>query len=246
MRIRHYLMLAAVALILVGSFFLPNAVAGVTDLRRFDNLIMIDSQSIRFDIAPELSLPERIALAASPYTERLPVITGNSMDGETAGDRAGWELIRFFSGSPYRLENSGMTVAEGSAVIIIDAAVPAQNMIVWDFNVYDRAGNTATVTIDDETGMIVGLIFKLGDSGSFWGAETFRSPDNQFLDGALNLAEMMTEYYGIPVKLADYQFSGSLSYYRADIDNGNLVIPMYGVVRASSFTINERLRSLNN
>jgi len=51
----------------------------------------------------------------------------------------------------------------------------------------------------------------------------------------------MTAYYGFDVELADYQFSGSLSYYKAEIIDGGLVVPMYGVVRATGFTINERV-----
>jgi len=32
-----------------------------------------------------------------------------------------------------------------------------------------------------------------------------------------------------------------LSYYRLDLSEGGLIVPMYGVVRAASFTINERV-----
>ena len=241
MKIKHYLALAAVALILAGSFLLPNAVAGVTDLRRLDSLTLIDSQSISFDFSPELSLPERIALTASPYTERLPVITGNSMQEETAGARAARELARFFGGGPFELDYSELSFDEGSAVLIIDAAAPEQNMIIWEFELQDPAGNTVTVAIDDETGIIVRLIYVLGGSGPIMETETFRSQDERFFAAANNLADMMKSYYGVPVELADYQFSGSLSYYRADIDNGGQIIPMYGVVRAMNFTMNERL-----
>ena len=243
MRIRHYLLLGAVALILIGSFFLPNAVAGVTDLRKIDNLILIDSQSISFDFAPELSTPERLALAASPNTERLPVITGNSLDEEAAGKRAARELIRFFRGSQFVLEYNDLYVAGGYAALIIDAAVPALNMIVWEFDVSDPDGNTVTVTIDDETGIIVRLIYIQSRSGLLGETETFRTSDARFFTAARNLTEMMSAYYGITVELADYQFSGSLSYYRADINHGEQVIPMYGVVRATNFTMNERMYS---
>ena len=233
--------IAAVALILAGSFFLPNAVAGVTDLRRLDSMILIDSQSISFDFSPELSVPERLALTASPNTERLPVITGNSMQEEAAGAKAARELVRFFGGGPFELEYSELSIDEGSAMLIVDAAVPAQNMIIWEFNIYDPAGNTVTVAIDDETGIIVRLIYVLGGSCSIMETEKYGSQDERFFAAANNLAEMMKSYYGVPVELADYQFSGSLSYYRADIDSGGQIIPMYGVVRAANFTMNERL-----
>ena len=242
MKLRHYLALIAAALILLGSFFLPNAVAGITDMRTLGALTMIDSQSISFDLTPELSVPERIALAASPNTEMLPVITGNSMDEKAAGNRAAHELSLFFQGDAFELDHSEMTVSEGSAALIIDTAAPEQNMIIWEFDLSDPAGNSVTVTIDDETGVIVRLIYISSDwSGAMFDSEIYRSADGQFFEASKILTEMMTEYFGIPVALSDYKYSGNLSYYRADIKRGGLVVPMYGVVRAASFTINERL-----
>jgi hypothetical protein len=57
----------------------------------------------------------------------------------------------------------------------------------------------------------------------------------------LRLSEMMSKYYGVPVRLGDYQLGSNIAYYRADMYDKGLVMPMYGVVRANSFTINERL-----
>ena len=248
MKIRRNLMLIAAALVLICSFFLPNAVAGVTDMRRLDSLTMIDSQSISFDFTSELSLPARLALAASPNTERLPVKTGNSMDEETAASRAAHELARFFRGAEFGLDYSQLSVAEGSAALIIDTVAPAQNMIVWEFDMFDPVGNSVAVTIDDETGVIVRLIYILSDRSGFRTAwESYRTTtDGQLLYAAQSLTEMMTGYYGMTVELSDYEFSGDLSFYRADIENGGLVVPMYGVVRATNFTMNERLYTISN
>jgi hypothetical protein len=52
---------------------------------------------------------------------------------------------------------------------------------------------------------------------------------------------MMGAYYGLPVALADFHYSGGLAYYRADLSSGGHVAQMFGVVRASNFTINERV-----
>jgi len=217
-------------------------VAGVTDLRRLDTLVMVDSQSVSIDLSPEMSLSGRIALAASPNTERLPVITGNSMNEEAAGNRAVLELVRFFRGAPFGLNYYDLSAEEGSAALIIDTLDPAQNMIIWEFNMYDPAGNTVAVTIDDETGVIVRLVYILGDrGGALLDKGRYDTSDIQFFNAAQSLTAIMSEYYGIRVELSDYQFSGNLSYYRADIDNGDLIISMFGVVRASSFTMNERL-----
>jgi len=243
MKLRRNLLLCAAALIMIGSFFLPNVVAAVTDSRRLDNLTLVESPSISFDFAPELSLPERIALSASPSTERLLVKTGNTMDEEAAASRATRELTRFFSGSGFELDYSELSIAEGSASLVIDVDAPSQNMIVWEFRLNDPAGNAATVAIDDETGMIVRLIYVLtGGTPQFEDGWTIHS-DEDFYTVAENLAELMAEYYGLPVDLGDYQYSGRLSYYRADIDNSGQAIPMYGIVTATNFTINERLYS---
>jgi len=247
-KIRRNLMIIAAALILICSFFLPNAVAGVTDMRRLDSLTMIDSQSISFDFASELSLPERLALAASPNTERLPVITGNSMNEEAAATRAARELARFFRGAEFGPDYHDLSIADGSAALIIDTVAPSQNMIVWEFDMYDPVGNSVNVTIDDETGAIVRLIYIMSDRIGFratW-ESTRMATDRQLFSVAQSLTEMMAEYYGITVELSDYQYSGDLSYYRADIESGGLVVPMYGVVRATNFTMNERLYTISN
>jgi len=242
MKFWHYLILAAVALLLAGSFFLPNAVAGFTDSRRLDNLVMIDSVSISFDSTPELTLHERIALVASRNTEMLPLKTGNAMDFDAAKEATVSELTRFFRGSPFRFDTRGHVVEDGAAALVIDAAVPEFNLRIWEFILVDRAGNKVTVTIDDETGLILRMIYKLSDSGgSLTGDEPSGSSNSVFHDSALKLTEMMKEYYGHNLTLADYHYSGNIAYYRADLFGGSRVIPMYGAVRAASFTIHERV-----
>jgi len=238
MKIWHYLILIAVAVLLVGSFFLPNAVAGVTDSKRLENLIMVDSQSISFDSAPELDLPERLTLIANPNTEILPLKTGNAMDADAAKLRINQELERLFLGSPFQFDFRGHTVEESLASLVIDSKVPTHNMIVWELVLIDSSENSVTATLDDETGLILKLIYKLGNKGN--AIIVTGSSDDAFYSAAQSLAEMMKKYYGFPVTLADYEYSKKLAYYRADLFGGGRVIPMYGAVRASSFTINER------
>jgi len=232
------------ALLLVASFFLPNAVAGVTDLRRLNNLIVIDSQSISFDSAPDLSLPERIELFASPNSELLALKTGNAMDSDAAESRAIRELARFFRDSPFEFDFQEYVVDTGTASLVIDTGMPVVNMVIWEFEMYDPYGTAATVTIDDETGLLIKLVYRrrgvwtsLDEMGNNIG---FRTTDEELLAKALSLSELMESYYGMPVALGDYQYSGNLAFYRADLTGADSVIPMYGVVRASSFSMNER------
>ena len=241
MGLRHYLLLSVAVLLLVGSFFLPSAVAMVTDLGRLDNLIMIDSQSVGVHSTQELAKTERIALAASPNTEILSLKTGNEMGIDEAKETTSKELANFFGDGPFQFDFSEYTVVEGVAALIIDAKVPTLNMIVWEFALVDRLGNTVTVMIDDETGMILKLIYGYGDMNDYPNAtESQGSLDEQFYATARSLTEAMKEYYGLLVTLADYEFSDSMAYYKAEIISGNRIIPMYGVVRATSFTMNER------
>ena len=242
MKMRHYVALAIAVLIITGSFFLPDAVAGVTDMRRLDNLVLVDSQRINFDTAPELSLAERIALAANGGAEILPLNTGNAMDSETAEERAVAETARFFHGGVFDFNYNNVQVSEGSPSLIIDTLAPTSYMIIWEFEIIDDSGNVVTIILDDEKGVIVRLIYRLGNrDNALITLNRFESQDELFLTAARRLSEMMSAYYGASVTLGDYQFSGSLSYYRLDMTEGGLVVPMYGVVRATSFTINERV-----
>lgn len=246
MKLKHYLLLGAALLLLAGCFFLPNTVAGITDSRRLDNLVMIDSQSVNFETAPELALPERIALVASPTTELLALKTGKVMDFETAGGRVVAELVRFFTGGPFKFAADKSVMEECTAAFVIDSENPSINIIVWEIVLSDLYGNVVNVTMDDETGMILKLIYRFGSGGRLPdGAQGpsagIGQTDEEFRAAALRLTEMMASYYGLTITLADYKFSGSLAYYRADISGDKELIPMYGVVRASDFTMNEKL-----
>jgi len=241
MKIRHYLLLGGVALVLTGSFFLPNAVAGVTDGRRLDNLTVIDSQSISFEAAPELNMFGRIALVANMNTEVLPLKTGNAMDYDEASEKVCQELERFSKNGAWKLDYSKYSLEDGAAALVIDTFFPARSLIVWEMTLADPAGSTIAVVLDDETGSILRLVQKWASASESPVATGARkSADEELYAAAENLTEMMTEYYGFYVALADYQFSDSLSYYKAEIFDGGLIIPMYGVVRATGFTMNER------
>jgi len=244
MKLKRYLVLVTMALLLAGSFFLPDAVAGVTDSRRLNNITMIDSQSIVIDSIPALSLSERIVLTANPNSELLAWKTGNVMDLEAAERRAVLELSRFFRGGPFRFDFHSCTVEESSAVFIIDPEVPTASIVVWELTLVDERDNSAMLTIDDETGVILKIIYKQGLNNQT-GAGAGDAPanvitDEELYETAQKLTEMMNEYYSLSISLADYYNRGSFSYYRADIDEQSRTIPMFGVVRATSFTMNEK------
>ncbi|MCL2153036.1 MAG: hypothetical protein FWH57_08780 [Oscillospiraceae bacterium] len=242
MKFWHYIILIMAALLLLGFFFLPNAVAEVSDSRSLGNLVMIDSQRISFDSTSELSLPERIALAANPKAGVLPVETGNAMDDGMAKETIGLELLRFFKDSLFQFDFNEYDVEEGAAMLIVDADLPSRNLIVWEFVIIDRAENKITVTLDDETGIILRLIYRLGNQdNTLIGEEEAGSPGDEFYSMTQRLVEMMKDYYELPITLADYQFRGRIAFYRADLFSGGRAIPMYGAVRPASFTMNERV-----
>ena len=248
MKVRHYLLLIAAALLLAGSFFLPNAVAAITDSRRLNSFAMIDSQSISFETAPELDLPDRISLVASPNTETLPLKTGQVMGDEQARERAVSELGRLLRGSPLTFVFDGKVIDECSAAFMINSEDPSINLIIWELALTDRFGNNMTVIMDDETGVVLKIIFSWGwskgsaiDTDGSKAMMSFGQSDEEFYDTALRMSEMMNEYYGMTVTLADYQYSGSLAYYRADMFGAGKVISMFGIVRSTGLTMNEKL-----
>jgi hypothetical protein len=242
MKFWHYFLLGIAIMLLIGFFFLPNAVAGITDSRSLNNLFMIDSQSISFNSTPELSIPERIVFAANPKTEVLPLNTGNSLNDDTAKERTNQELARFFRGSSFQFDFDDYIEEKSEVMLVINADVPTINLVIWELLLTDRFEKKITVTIDDETGLILRMIYRLGNSDdSLIDTETSGSLDDKFYSATHNLTEMIKDYYGLPITLADYQFRGRIAFYRADIFSGGRAIPMYGAVRATSFTMNERV-----
>ena len=243
--IPRFLPWIAVAVGLVGSFFLPNATANVMDSRMLNNLIIIEAESISFETELEMSLPDRIALLSSPNSEVLSIASGNVMNMESAKTRTISELAKFFSDNQFEFETDGCTAEDGNTVFVIESNNPAVNLIIWEFRILDRNANEVTVTLDDETGTILKLIYQQRSNAHNQDSnpreENTISARYDMYTAAQQLSDMMTEYYGIPVRLGDYQLGSNIAYYRADMYDRGIVVPMYGVVRASSFTINERL-----
>ena len=239
---RNYVLIAA-ALVVVGSIFLPNAAAGITDAKRLNNLNMVDSQSISFDAVPELSLPERIALVSSPDTEIMAWKSGQVMDFDAACAKVSRELKRFFSNSSFAFDFGSLVIEEGAAEFIIDSGNLAVNMIIWVFSMHDKLENTATVILDDETGLIMKIIYRQASISILNASEIVTgnrpSQSNEEFDAtAHRLVDLMAEYYDLSVTLADYELEG-IAYYRADIIGAGKVIPMYGVIKVSGFSMNE-------
>ena len=245
--LKRNLALIAAALLLIGSFLLPNAVAAITDRRRLDNITTIDSQSVVFNSIPSLSLVDRLTLVANPNAELIAWKSGNVMDAESAERKAIQEFSRFLRDSQYEFDFFSCSAAEISAVFIIDTENPAVSMIVWELILTDKRENMATVTVDDETGVIIKIIYREGRSaqnGTGTGNQSIEHIDETLRDSAFGLVKLMAEYYDMEITLADYQIraNGGLSYYRGDLTSGSMILPMFGVVRASGFSMNERVQ----
>ena len=253
MSLRRNIVLSIAAIVLVCSFFMPNGVAGIMDSRRLDNLTIIDTQRFNFEVVSELSLMQRIALAASTSAEIMAIETGQVMEMEAAGSMAVSELVRFIGGSGIAVEASEYVVQSGSAVFVIDSADPSVNMIMWDFTLSDNHSSQVTLTIDDETGVILKMIYQSNADilseeiveEVISGSTFFESADpsgDVMRTAALVLTEMMTAYYGRPVSLTAYELavSGTLAYYMAELRGDGVDTPMFGVIRANGFTMNER------
>ncbi|MCL2126065.1 MAG: hypothetical protein FWH33_08790 [Oscillospiraceae bacterium] len=242
MNVKRLLLLALVAIGVVGSFFLPNLVAGITDSATFNNVAIIDAQRVSFSTDPEFSLRERLALAANSKTDILELTTGQSMSADAAEARAIRELVRFLRGSPYGFAADDCHAESGFAAFVVDSNNPSANMIIWEFSLVDRYSNEMVITIDDETGIIMKLIYRQGRATTLLGnpASAEGLSEEEFYNTASRICDMMTSYYGISVVFGDYRLGNSLAYYRADLYGEEVAVPMFGVVRSMSFTMNER------
>ena len=230
MKLKRYIPLAAVTLGLIGSFFLPSAVASVMDARRLDNFILIDVQSVSFGEDIEMSIPERLALAASPRAEVQYLAAGQVMGLETAESQAVQELTRFLRGTPFEIAVDEIVVEDVTVAFVIDTEEPSVNMITWELVVLDQSANMAIITIDDETGVILKLIYQMGSDtlnpGGSEEEDTHPTPGDMMHRTARQIADMMAEYYGLNIGFGDYQLNGDIAYYRADMFEGGTFIPM--------------------
>lgn len=230
-------MLAVAALVLLfGSFFLPNIVADVTDARTLGKLAFLDTQDFSFDSVPILGVADRIELVANRHIERIPLDTAGQREIAIAADKAISELERCIRGGPLEFDFRRCTVGEGGAVFLIDTAEPSVNMVVWEFILNDPAENTITATLDDETGLIVKVIYKSASEAD----ETGSDNEDKLYEIAFEMIKMVERYYRLPVVLADYTRNSNIAYYKAELTSGDKVVPMYGIVRAHIFTMNEQ------
>lgn len=247
MKLRRIFTIVLTALLLIGSFFLPDAVAAITDSGRLNSIDMIDSQSVSFDRTPDMSLVERIVLIANYKTEILPINSGYLMDEDIAGSAAVREFARLLGNASFAFDFKSCEVKDSSASFVINTENPNINMIIWELTLADARDNVATVTLDDEMGKIIKVIYTQGSKnetlinpGSKDGNGAV--PSDSFNSVALTLTELMTAYYGKSVILGDFYFRSNMAYYRADLLSGLDAIPMFGVVRPLGFTMNERTK----
>ena len=245
MQLRRIIVFTIALLMLAGSFFLPNAVAGISDINRLNNLTTIDSQSISFNAAPVLSIPERIELISNSKTEIMALNSGNMMTDAAAGSRAIRELTRFIGGGPFAFDFDTCAVEQSAAAFAIDTGNPTVNMIIWELTLMDVNENSAMVTLDDETGIIMKIIYRQGgrsqNPANFYISTPAGQMETELYDNALKMTEMMADYYGLQIILGDHDFNGTLTYYRGDLTDGARIIPMFGVIRPTGFTMNERV-----
>ena len=230
--------IAIVLFVLIGCFFLPSTVAGIMDKQTLGKLIMTDSSSISYEAAPDLALTARLKLISSSSSESAALKNGKNMDRAAALRKVITELKRFDLAGEMGFIFDNCAAEEVQVGFVINTEDPSVNMIIWAFQLRDIDGRQIMVIIDDETGVILQMIYRHGDA-----------PPKLHPDGIIDvadmektanlLADMMTDYYGCPVNIKEYEQTGNLGYYNAEILSDGVLIPLYGIVRESGFTINE-------
>ena len=245
MRIKSYLLPIAAVLALLVGFFMPSAIASMTDSRRIGSLSVIDTQSISFEVNPEtgLNMAQRISLAASMNTELFSIESGQHMDQDAAGSKAVSELAGFFIGGGIEVNADECVVESSSASLVIDARDPSLNMIIWEIRILNEVLGEMTVTIDDETGIILRIINRQTNMALL--GNYIDDAPQELLEAIMNtaaqtLASMLTEYYGVPVVLEAYEYGSVMAYYTVVLYDHGMEVPMYGVIRSIGFTMNER------
>ena len=230
--------IAIVLFVIIGCFFLPSTVAGIMDRQSLGKLIITDSSSISYEATPDLPLTSQLRLMANTNAESAQLKTGKNMDSEAAFRKVMTELRWFDKGGELGFDYASCSATEIQAGFVIHTEDPSINMIIWLFQLVDAEGNTLAVVIDDETGLIMHMFYRRGVTKAEPRlAEGYG--DAELEKFAYRLAELMNDYYGYDVSIKEYAFIGSLGYYNAELRSGETVIPLYGIVQESGFSINE-------
>ena len=224
---------------MVACLFLPDTVAGIQDTQTIGKLDVKDSSSMSVETNPEMTLTERLNLISISNSMSVPVKNGKMFNNDTAIDRAVSELKRFSGDEGFGFDFTDVTIDLLETLLIIDSDDPSINMLAWRLILSDNSRGTITLVIDDATGTIIQLIFKLNIS-TLVGSDKDTSLSSEFYQSVTNLCHLMTDYYDTAVRLAEYELLGSRGYYKAEIWDGGAATPMFGIVQSNSFSINDK------
>ena len=236
-RFKGIITAALTVFVVAACFFLPDTVADIQDRQTIGNLNVKDSSSISIETNPEMTLPERLNLISISNSTSVLVKNGKKLNITTSLDRAIAELNRFSGDdAPWAAD---FTVDLHESLLIIDSDDPSTNMLAWRFVLTDSSGQTITLVIDDATGTIIQLIYKLNQRVVIV-PEKNAGLYAEFYETAATLCRLMTGYYGVTVTLAEFELLGSLGFYKAELWESGTATPMFGIVQSDGFSINDR------
>jgi hypothetical protein len=145
---------AAVVLLLAGAFFLPSLTAEFKDSRMIGDYTVTDGAGISFEATSDLGIMERLELITK--AESIQLENGKELDDETAYAQALTELAQLNTGGIMELDLDSCVLLDAGVSFYIDSADSAKSLIAWSVSLEDAMGRIANVSLDDETGRLLG------------------------------------------------------------------------------------------
>ena len=238
-RFNGFSIAALTIVIMAACFFLPDTVAGIQDTQAIGKLNIEDSNSISVETNPEMTLSERLTLISISNSLSVPVKNGKKLNIVTSFDRVVADLKSVFVEDGLGFDFDKVTVDLQETLLIIDADDPSINMLVWRFVLQSPSGETITLVMDDETGTILQLIYKFNQN-SLIVSDKRPNLSAEFNEIGITLSQLLTDYYGVTVTLSEFELLGSLGFYKAELWESGLAIPMFGIIQNGSISINDR------
>lgn len=148
-------------IILTSGFFLPTLVSQFKDRQTFGELTITDGSGVSYETKSELKIIDRLKMMTE--ARRVDLDNGKNMDADTAYQSALEELGKFTGSGIIALDLESCRLSELRVAFFIDSSDPSKSMIVWDL--YIQNGTySITVAIDDETGLLLAMLFDVDKS----------------------------------------------------------------------------------
>jgi len=193
MKLRKYFLPALLTLLaLTIGYLLPQAVSAVEDRRTHAISNSFAAENVTLNFTPEMSVGEKMELAAQGIQYSVEVDGGKKLNADTA-EKTARTFFENLSTIGITLSSDQYKISSVLPYLEIFSDSASTSCLVWCCSAQYDSGVYINLTIDDETGCVLAFTYSCVPEKE---TETDSSVPNSMLKKAYALASYLTKEYG--------------------------------------------------